>query len=221
MYRHHLDHAEYRLGSIQRVFQEHYANAEGLIRGEFENDAEGTSETREYALRDPTVSPVYWDFESFLQATSSALDVAARLAGVAYKQNTPANFNRFCKKAPDDDIRDAFLRARHLWVRRMKEYRDCFTHFTPAETFLTLHIKEFTDTRQLRGKIPVNPEVRDISRFRYSRRVELFHYATTIWRHMVAFDRTVAGLLWRRYKKGSYPQQRTGLFFVGGRPELQ
>lgn len=164
--------------------------------------------------------PIYWDFESYLQAISSALDIAARIAGTAYKQSTPPNFNRFCKTSPDGDLRDLFLRAKGLWVRRMKEYRDCFTHFTPAETLLMLHLKQYADEFQLRGKIPVNPQARDILDFRYSRRVELFHYATTVRKHMVAFDRAVATLLWRQYKRGTYPQQLTGLFFLGQRTQL-
>lgn len=217
VYRHHLDHAEYRLGSIQRAFQKHHAKAEGLIRRKLENDEGGASEFLGYSFRDPNVPPIYWDFESYLQAVSSALDTAARIAGTAYKQNTPANFNRFCKKAPDGDLKDLFLRAQRLWVLQMKEYRDCFTHFTPAETLLSLHIEQFADVYQLRGKIPVNPQARDILRFRYSRRVELFHYATAVWKHIVAFDRAVAALLWRRYRQGTYPQQFTGLFFLGQR----
>jgi hypothetical protein len=219
VYRHHLDHAEYRLSAIQRTFQEHHAKAATLIRRESEGWDEETSTYWEYSYRDPTVPPIYWDFESYLQAISSALDIAARIAGTAFKQNTPPNFNRFCKTVPDGDLRDLFLRAKRLWVKRMKEYRDCFTHFTPAETLLMLHIKQYADVFQLRGKIPVNPQARDILDFRYSRRVELFHYATTVWKHMVAFDRAVATLLWRKYKQGAYPKQLTGLFFVGQRTQ--
>ncbi|MBA3353031.1 MAG: hypothetical protein H0U23_11545 [Blastocatellia bacterium] len=215
VYRHHYDHAGHRLSAIHQAYQDHHTSAEALIRRNFDHPTREGGTLQEYSYSNRDVSPIYWDFESYLQAISSALDIVARVVGTAFKQDTPPNFNRFCKKAPDSELKDVFVRAQYRWVKRMKAYRDCFIHFTSIDTLLTVQIKRYSGVWQLRTKLPINPEARDIISFRYSRRVELLRYATTVWKHLAAFDRSVAKVLWRLYKQGSYPQKTSGLFFLG------
>ena len=223
VYRHHYDHAEYRLFSIYRAYQENHAHAEALISREFDLPVyeDGTSrevshsDLQEMSYSNQEVPPIYWDFESYLQAISSALDIAARIVGTAFKQDTPPYFNRFCRTAPDSELKDVFVRAQRRWVKRMKAYRDCFVHYTSAETHLTVKIVRYGGAWQLRMKLPVNPQARDILLFRYSRRVELLRYAITLWKHLAAFDRAVAKILWRLYKQEAYPQKTSRLFFSG------
>ncbi len=212
VYRHHYDHAEHRLRSLREAYQEHHAAAKALIDRNFDHPvgAEGTPSG--YAYYDRTVLPIYWDFESYLQAVSITLDVAARVVGTAFKQGAPQTFNRFCKNAPEGELKDAFLSAQRRWVKRMKAYRDCFVHHTSIDTLLTMEIKSYPDAWELRGKLPINPGVHNILSFRYSRRVELLKYATTVWKHLAAFDRAIAMSLWRSYKRGTYPQEISRLF---------
>lgn len=207
VYRHHFDHAEYRLRSIRQAYEERYAEAEAVLRRE--------ADPPERWISDPHVCRIYWNFESYLQAVSSSLDIAARVVGTAYKGHTAANFNRFCKTSPESELKDVFVRAQRRWVQRMKAYRDCFTHFTPVDTLLSMGIRQYSDAWQLHAKIPVNPDAREIMDFRYSRRAELLAYATTVWNHLVAFDRAAARMLWRLYREGTYPQKVSGLFFLG------
>ncbi len=148
-YRHHFDHAEHRLSSIRRAYEKRPAEAETLLRRE--------PDPRECWVSDPDVYRIYWDFESYLQAVSSSLDIVARVVGTAYKGHTPANFNRFCKTAPESELKDVFVRAQRRWVQRMKAYRDCFTHFTPVNTLLGMDIQQYSDAWQLRAKILVIP----------------------------------------------------------------
>jgi hypothetical protein len=75
----------------------------------------------------------------------------------------------------------------------------------------------YADGWHVRCKLPVNPNVRDIERFRFSRRVELLDYCLALHRHMRALDRKVAKSISRAYAHGEYPQRINDLFFVGSR----
>ena len=215
-YRHHFSHAEYRL----RLIHSAYEHEHGIAAEKLQRHADGAEWTETVVSGGwGAVSPhvVYWDFESYLNAISSALDIAARVVGTAYRVETPSSFNRFCKSAPDGPLKDIFLRAQLRWVTKLKAYRDCFTHYTPVDTLLWLVLREYEKEWQLRAKLPVNPNVREILGFRYSKRVELLTYAVAVWRHLNAFDRAVAREIDRLYRTGDYPQRIRGLFFVGGR----
>lgn len=206
VYRHHYDHAEHRLTSIYGAYREHHIEAQALLSRDFKQSVEAGTFLG-YSYYNQTVLPIYWDFESYLQAVSSALDVTARIAGPAFKQGAPHTFNRFCKRAPEGALKDVFLRAQHRWVERMKTYRDCFVHHTSIDTLLTMQVESYSDVFELRAKLPVNPKVHDILSFRYSRRVELLKYATTVWRHLAAFDHAIAKTVRQLYKQGIYPQK--------------
>jgi hypothetical protein len=212
IYRHHFDHAKFRLLQIRAAYALYHDDAvRHLSQAGYVGD---TSRMRRGPGEDNTYA-IYWNFESYLAAVCSALDVAARIVGTAYKVETPLTFNRFCKTAPEDDLRALFTRAQERWVRRLKAYRDCFVHFTPVDTLLMVGLREYPDCWQIRARIPTNPHVREILRFRFSRRVELLTYATTVWRHLIAFDRAMARLIWQRYRAGTYPVRIERLFFLG------
>lgn len=214
IYRHHVDHAEHRLSLIAHRYARYHARAVEILAREPDNSTlfEMTvgSNVRE-------VASLYWDFECYLSAISSALDVATRIVGTAFRKQTPANFNRFCKSAPDSELMRLFQEHKSRWVNRLKSYRDCFVHFTPVDTMLLVQARLYPDCWQVRARIPINPNAREILAFRFSRRVELFQYACTVWRHLRAFDRAVAKLIWRDYRAGRYPVRTSNLFFLGQR----
>src|SRR5262249_40885795 len=124
-------------------------------------------------LSDIRVEQVYWDFESFLSEVCIALDLLARVVGPAFRGQAPADLNKFCKLSGDRPIVAAFRKAQSGWVRQVKDYRDCFTHYTPVDTFLGVHLDRYRTGWQLRAKIPINPNAREILRFRFSQRREL------------------------------------------------
>ena len=97
----------------------------------------------------------------------------------------------------------------------MKAYRDCFTHYTPTDTILCVELNEYADAWEIRAKLPVNPEAREIGRFRFGRRREMLRYGIQTYRNFVAFDRAVAKEISRLYLVGEYPKKRAGLFQLG------
>ena len=101
----------------------------------------------------------------------------------------------------------------------MKDYRDCFTHYTSVDTILSIHVREYADVWEVRAKLPANPESREILRFRYNRRIELLRYAINVYKNLIAFDRAVAREVLSLYKSGEYPKKYSNLFQLGRRRE--
>lgn len=209
-YRFHLDGAEFRLRSVHELMQS--LRVDLVVRA---SDAEGAG--FEHGIFDARVAQIYWDFESLLSETSIALDLLARVVGPAFKQESPPSFSRLCKWPGSDQLLALFRTAQARWVGRLKDYRDCFTHYTPVDTLLTVVLRRYRDRWEVRAKLPTNPNVREILGFRFSRRVELLRYALQVHRNMRALDRAVARALWQRHRNGQFPTRKDRLFFVGRR----
>jgi hypothetical protein len=208
-YRHHVEHAEFRLHTI-------YASMEHAHRSFVEKIShEAYRDYFEMAIGNKQVGQIYWDFESYLGALSAALDVLARICGTAFTQHTPVSFKDFCKKAPESELKNVFRMAQSRWAQRMKDYRDCFVHYTPVDTLLMLAMVRYSDGWELRAKLPSNPKAREIGRFRWTRRSELLGYAIRVWKRFVVFDRVVSRTIWRAYRNGQYPRRTSNLFSVG------
>jgi len=208
-YRYHFDCADYRLTTIASLYKELY--------DELLPQIVGNPSAFSVSVQNQKVMRIYWDFESFLSEINMALDLLARIAGTAYKDQMPPNFNKFCRKNGGNGLHSMMKRAQTRWVNRLKDYRDCFVHYTPVDTLLGISLEQYGDGFEIRGKLPLNPNVREILGFRYSRRVELFRYACTVHRNMTALDHAVAKEIKRSFKSGEYPVRKKGLFFVGQR----
>lgn len=213
-YRFHLDCSDYRLTSI---YEQYLA-----IRIDLAGLASKNPGSFEYGIGDRRVEIIYWDFESYLSEINIALDLLARIVGIGFPQHTPPSFNRLCKSKLTGGLIEILRAARQRWVLKLKDYRDCFTHYTPIDTRAVISLLLRKDgTFDLWGKLPVNPNIREILGFRFSRRVELLRYAITVHRHMTALDRAVAREIWRAFRRNEYPSRRSGLFFVASRVRQQ
>jgi hypothetical protein len=209
-YRHHMESADFRIATIATLYAE--------LHRELVSKLDADRLPLELAQSDIRVKRIYWDFESFLSEIGIALDRLARIVGVAYKEEMPPNFNRFCRKEISNDPFLALFRtAQDRWVTRMKDYRDCFVHYTPVDTQLSILLVRRTKGYETRCKLPINPNERDITRFRFPLSVELLRYAISVRRNMRALDRAVASLVKRAYERRSYPARTQGLLSVGRR----
>jgi hypothetical protein len=162
---------------------------------------------------------IYFDFEAFLTAVNCSLDALARVVGTAYKEQTPPSFNKLCGKTHLAGCAQILRDAKRKWVQRLKDYRDCFIHYTPVDTLLMVVMREYPNGWEVRCKLPTNPNVREILRFRYARRTELLRYAITVWRNLMALDRRVALQIASDYETGAFPQRISNLFFIGARAD--
>lgn len=209
-YRHHIDHATYRLKTIHQTYlkafeyfkKEHSKKSDncfGLSYGNIETQA------------------LYWNFETYLSAICSALDILARIVGTAYDEQVPVSFNKLCSKRNLNGIVELLRKAKDRWVNRVKDYRDCFVHYTPVDTTLSISAFEYSDGWQIRAKIPSNPNIRDILGFKSGRRHDLLRYSCTVYRHMAALDRSVGNAILKLFKANQYPKRINNLFFVGKR----
>jgi hypothetical protein len=212
-YRFHVDGAEFRLKSIHDLMRSLRADLAAQMPAP-------DGDTFECGLSNIRAAQVYWDFESFLSEVSIALDLLARVVGPAFREESPPSFNRLCKWSGTHPLLDLFRRAQTRWVNRLKDYRDCFTHYTPVDTMLMVVLRRYPDRWEVRAKLPTNPNVRDILGFRFSRRVELLRYTLRVHGDLMALDRAVARTLLRLYRHKQYPVRKDRLFFVGRRERV-
>lgn len=208
-YRYHLQCASYRLESIYNI----YIKAHKYFLSEI---SQATENCFGFSRSDKETAIIYWEFDALLSSINTALDILARIVGTAYKEQTPPNFNKLCKKDFEGPI-NILKKAQKVWVKKMKDYRDCFIHYTPVDTMLGINADLYNDGWEVRAKLPVNPNVREILGFRYKRSVELLKYAISTYKHMLALDKALAKEIRKLYKKKEYPKKITNLFFLGAR----
>jgi len=208
VYRHHFGHAKHRLNKI-------YDNYQSAHRYFASKISEADESCFGMAVGGIEALQVYWDFESFLNAVSSSLDVLARIVGTAYDEQTPISLNKLCKKIHLAGYVDILRKAQSKWIDRMKDYRDCFVHFTSVDTMLMFSCNLYSNGFEVRCRIPINPNVRDIIGFRFSRRSELLKYVIYVYRQLKLLDKRIARKLIADYRNGDFPKHKNGLFFRG------
>ncbi len=115
-YRYHFDHLEHRLKSIHKNYR--------LIADDMEKSLKKSPGL--FSVYNVSVLKIYWDFEAFLMAMNSALELLARIVGTAFEKQTPISFNKLCKKSTLHGPVDILRKAKKRWVNKLKDYRDCF-----------------------------------------------------------------------------------------------
>lgn len=209
-YRYHIDCAEFRLNGIYQKYQAAHIYFSHEILKKDEN-------CYAMAYSNQQTCEIYWDFEAFLSAMNTALDLLARIVGTAYYEQTPLSFNKLCNKKILNGPAVILKKAQKMWVSRMKDYRDCFIHYTPVDTILSISLRKYSNGWEIRGKLPTNPNVRDILGFKFSHRVELLRYAISIFKHISNLDSTVSKEIHKLYKTKQFPKRINNLFFLGKR----
>lgn len=209
-YRYHLDCAEFRLKGIYQKYQ----TAHGYFSQELQKRDKNFFGM---AYSNQQTHEIYWDFEAFLSAINTVLDLLARIVGTAYREQIPLSFNKLCNKKNLNGPVIILKRAQKMWVSRMKDYRDCFVHYSPVDTRLYVSANRYSNGWEVRGKLPINPNVREILDFKFSRRVELLKYAISVFKHMSALDFAVSKEIYKLYKAKQFPKRISNLFFLGKR----
>jgi len=209
-YRYHLNHAAHRLGCIYREYEQCFNRFVDQI-------PKARDGLFEISILRGVTSQIYWDFESFLNAISAALDTLARLCGLFFAEQTPLSFMRLCAKKDLKGVVHILRSAERRWVARMKDYRDCFVHYTPVDNETPVSCVLRSNGWNVWGRLPVNPNIRETDGFRYSFRVDLLCYAVATYKHMSALDKAVGRETSRAYRAGEFPRRTRNLFFVGTR----
>jgi hypothetical protein len=212
IFRYHIYHAEHRLKTIHENYRKAASEFE-LQTAENEN-LFSVSSGRGLAWQ------IYWDFEAFLNAVGSALDVLARIVGLFYTDPVPLSFSKLCSKRQLSGAVDLLRSAQHLWVHRLKDYRDCFVHYTPVDNEAWIHCHKYRDGWEIRCAIPVNPNIRETEGFRFSRRAELLRYSIATHKRVMTLDRHVGQLIRKHWAAGTFPKRFHNLFFVGERQRV-
>src|SRR6266540_1970852 len=211
-YRHHLSHASFRLQSMYSLYEATHIYASAALSAN-----RGGGSLISFNIGQAPVEHVYWDFEAFLGAIGSALDVLARIVGLAFDRQTPSSFNKLCAQRDLDGPVSILRLAKREWVETLKDYRDCFVHYTPVDTLLYFEIKYGRKTCYLHARLPSNPNARDITEFRFRPAVDVLHYTVGVYRQMICLDQVIAKELLALYDCGAYPKRFRFLFGVGRR----
>ncbi|MCJ7508559.1 MAG: hypothetical protein MUO85_07510 [candidate division Zixibacteria bacterium] len=210
IFRYHLYHAEHRLKKIHDNYR--------LASARFQTDIlSGKENLFSVSMGRGLAWLIYWDFEAFLNAINSSLDIMARLVGLFYADQLPLSFNKLCSRAELEGPVDLLRAAQRRWVARMKDYRDCFVHYTPVDNESFVQCHKYADGWEVRCKIPINPNVRESDGFRFSRRVDLIRYALATYRNLRALDRKIGQSIRTYWRSGRFPKRRHNLFFAGSR----
>ncbi len=210
IYRYHLDHAQHRLKEIHNKYIHNAKELDKILRKASENSFQ-------IAISNKTIHQVYWDFECYLNSINCALDILARIISPAFNEQTPVSLNKICNKKNLEGPVEILRRAKSRWINRLKDYRDCFIHYTPVDNRVYLNLNKYSDGWEIHAKLPINPNIRNIEGFKFSRRVELLKYSFTVYKHMVALDRAIAKSINKLYLSEEYPKRTKDLFFIGQR----
>lgn len=211
-YRYHVDNIKYRLQTISNIYEE----AKVEVLDEINTD-HGEALPFEFSSSSILSRRAYWDFEALLNATGSALDILARVSGLAYRQTQPPSLNKICKGKELEGIVELFRQAKIEWVDVMKDYRDCFVHYVPVDSLLSIKVYPLNKNWKMWCKIPTNPNARNSLSFVFSRKLDLLRYSITIYKNLMNLDREVSEKIRELYRKGEYPKRINNLFSVGTR----
>lgn len=209
IFRYHADHAWERLSEIHGLYAEAHARFAQLIVENPTSFAFANGRGKYYRI--------YWNFEAFLGAVSSSLDIVARILTAAHAEQTPVSFNKLCSKHHLRGVVALCRRAKAKWVNRMKDYRDCFVHYTPIDHDAYISARLYADCWEVRCRLPTNPNAREQIAFRYARRADILRYSLTVFRMLRGFDATIAREISRIFRSGEFPARLTNLFGVGRR----
>ena len=214
VFRYHLGHVEHRLENIYNAYKRYHdeIGREIVDAGRFMR--------LQKAIFTDFTEILYWDFEALLNAVSASLDILARIASTAHAEPVPANFNKYLRRTKGP-IAAEMHEANIRWVRKLKDYRDCFVHYTPVDRLPQITATLYSNGVEIRCRLPINPNVRETLLFRYSRRLELLRYAIYVYRSLTALDRAIGRCVQDLYARGEYPARTKALFGIGARRRLE
>lgn len=210
IYRYHLSNAEYRLMCIYKRYGEFHAQFSKDL------DVEGP-DVYQKKISNRSAYIIYWDFEAFLNAIGSALDVLAKILTTVHTHHDALTFKALADKEWPEKYTLILRQAERRWIKRLRDYRNCFVHETSVDTMLSCSCSRYSKEWQVRCKLPKNPNSRDILEFRWSRRYDVLGYIFSLWRHLKSLDKKIALQIQRDYEAGNYPIRVEHLFPSGRR----
>ena len=206
--RYHIDNIKFRLNTIGKLYELHKKE---LL------DKNKSDEIYEMAISSEKSTQIYWEFEAFLNATSAALDIISRISGLAYSEQTPIALNKITKKKELTGIVDILRKAKTDWIDEMKDYRDCFVHYTPVDSRVYVTVYKSTKSWKMWCKIPTNPNIRNAEKFEFSKKRDLLSYSNNIFKQIIKLDKQIAEKISELYINKEYPKRIENLFNIGQR----
>ena len=207
-FRSQVNHAQYRLKNIYTLYESQVSafkrNHANIKIDNFIG----------YGIGGREVEMIYWEFEALLGSINTSLELIARILTPAFKQHTPITFNKLCKKKELGGPIDILRKAKIRWIDRMKEYRDCFVHFSGVDTLQMVGFNHYSDGIEMRAKIPSNPQIREHLGFNFRRKDDVLRYSIWIYRCLRALDKKIGNALINMEQKGEFPVRLHNLHYI-------
>jgi hypothetical protein len=207
-YKYHIDNIKFRLNTIKNLYEFHQKEFLKIKK------SDAIYEMSVSVAKSPQI---YWEFEAFLNAISAALDVVSRISGLAYAEQTPISLNKITKKKELIGIVDVLRKAKTDWIDEMKDYRDCFVHYTPVDSKVYVTVYKSTKSWKMWCKIPTNPNIRNAEKFKFSKKRDLLSYSNNIFKRIIKLDKQIANTISELYSHQEYPKRIDNLFNIGQR----
>lgn len=220
IFRHHFMHFEYRL---QRIILLYKQIANELLEEINEKSNESIpisninlSNIIDISISNEKTNILYWEFESLLSSANISIDVMTRIISPSIKNQLPPTFNKACKfNRENNEILEYFKTIKNEWVDTLKSYRDCFTHYAIPDTLLSVTAINKDSKFFIYAKIPTNPDVRDITCFKFDDEIDVLSYSLQLHQKLISFDKTVSELIQNLYQQNKFIIRTSNLFSVG------
>ena len=199
---HYYNHSKYRLEMMHKNYK--------WFRENISEDANLGPTLFGYGGKD--VDWIHWEFESFLMAVNSTLDVIARICGPYYPPMS-FTFNKLCKVTDTIGPHITLRKAKDEWAQRMKDYRDCFVHYIPIMPMCMAGLNELSsDSLEVSINIPDNPESRSITKFVFNDKLDMLKYSVQTFNNLCILDNSIANELTSLFLRDEYPKRYERLF---------
>lgn len=151
-------------------------------------------------------SDIMYNFEDYLTAIRSSLDVLTKICLPAYRQSMPRTYNDFCRSKELSGPHLLFKNASNEWANKLIAYRDHCIHYSPFDN-LPSKAELIKNGRywEVFVRIPDNPEARSTSKFTYNDNIDILKYSIDTFSKYRNFEDSVSWELYSLYKKGQYP----------------
>lgn len=206
-YDHYYEHAKQRLISIHGNYC--------LIAEDFSDSLKKYPNTRN--ISGLMAEQVYWDFEDYLAAMRSLLDIYIMLCRAASSApgSFPSSFS-VLKERDSNKVRELvklttlypiLKDAYNSWAKEMIDYRNFYMHYAPFEEVHSTRVIVSESMLKINHRLPDSLKVKNL-KFEYYKNKDVFEYSIEIFRKNDELQSALANEICSLNLLGNYPHTK-------------
>ena len=198
-FEHYYDHAKFRLKNIHVNY--------GRMAEYFANEHKKCGNTNLHQVWSDESNQIFWDFEDYITAIRTSLDILTVICRPAYKGDTPRTFFDYCEFSITDPLHDLFEKANINWAGTMRNYRVQYIHYAPINDVPAIRLLKHGSDFELNARIPDSPlKTPGSKKFTYEKNIDVLTYSIDLFNHLSAFETSVATEIELLSKNREYPK---------------